>query len=263
MARGWLRLFTLSVWLGLRHLVRRGYAREAVIRIVVPLDPSRYLEFPDTLRELAAVPGDHVLDLASPKLVATSLARAGVRVTSVDELPSEIETWRSLTRGIDGLEFGVADGRALPFEDESFDHAYSISVLEHIPGDGDAAALRELARVVRPGGRIVVTLPYDETYSEDWRQSAVYVDHGGEQGQHFFGRWYDAAHIDALVAALRPDLQESGRRLARLSPMAVNRGYERLFPWLIPFAWLFPFLVHEVDGPGGDMMRLTFVKPAR
>lgn len=103
----------------------------------------------------------------------------------------------------------------------------------------------------------------DETYSEDWRQSPMYVDHGDDDGRHFFGRWYDAEHIDVLVTAVRPDLEESGRRLARLSPMTVNRGYERLFPWLIPFAWLFPFVVHEVDGPGGDMMRLTFVKSLR
>ncbi len=261
MARGWLALFVLSVRLGLRHLLRHGYLREAVIRVVVPMDPSRYLEFPETLRELDAQPGQRVLDLASPKLVATFLARRGIEVVSVDELPSEIDTWRTLTSGARGLTFQVADGRSLDFEDESFDHAYSISVLEHIPGDGDAAALRELARVLRPGGRIVVTLPYSEDYSEDWRERPVYVDHGDEGGSYFFGRWYDAEHADALVAAVAPDLREAGRRLARLSPMAVNHGYERLFPLLVPFGWLFPFLVHEVDGPGGDMMRLTFVKP--
>lgn len=261
MARGWVGLFLLSVRLGLRHLLRLGYRREAVVRVLVPLDPSRYLEFPETLRELGAGPGDRVLDLASPKLVAAYLARQGTKVLSVDELESEIENWRALAGHIHGLDLQVADGRSLPFADASFDHAYSISVLEHIPGDGDARALRELARVVRPGGRVVVTLPYAEEYSEDWRERPVYVDHGDVDRRYFFGRWYDAAHIDALVAAVAPDLEEWGRRLARLSPMAVNRVYERLFPALVPFGWLFPFLVREVDGPGGDMMRLTFVKP--
>ena len=184
MARGWLRLFVLSVRLGLRHLLRRGYLREAVIRVVVPMDPSRYLEFPETLRELDARPGQRVIDLASPKLVATYLARSGVEVVSVDELPSEIETWRALTDGTPGLTFQVAEaGRSLPFPDASFDHAYSVSVLEHIPGDGDAVALRKLGRLLRPGGRIVVTLPYAERYSEDWQDRAVYVDHGGEDGR--------------------------------------------------------------------------------
>jgi hypothetical protein len=44
--------------------------------------------------------------------------------------------------------------------------------------------------------------------------------------------------------------------------MAVNHAYERFFPLLVPLGWLFGFLVHEVDGPGGDMMRVTYVKAA-
>ncbi len=261
-ARGWRGLFALSVRLGVRHLARHGYLREAVVRVVVPLDPSRYLEFPETLRELAARPGERVIDLASPKLVAVSLARRGVEVVSVDELESEIEIWRRLAGDTPGLRFEIADGRALPFADASFDHAYSISVIEHIPGDGDAAALLELARVIRPGGRIVVTLPYSDDYREDWREQPLYVDHGGDGGRHFFGRWYDSARVDALRDAVAPVLVERGRRLARLSPMAVNHAYERFFPLLVPLGWVFGFLVHEVDGPGGDMMRVTYVKCA-
>jgi ubiquinone/menaquinone biosynthesis C-methylase UbiE len=46
------------------------------------------------------------------------------------------------------------DARTLPYENESFDAAYLVTVLGEIP-DQDAA-LRELARVVRPAGRIVV-----------------------------------------------------------------------------------------------------------
>ena len=75
--RGWAGLWAESVRLGVRHLVRKGYRREAVVRIVVPLDPSRYLELPWALEQLGAKPGEHVLDLASPKLLAVVLARQG------------------------------------------------------------------------------------------------------------------------------------------------------------------------------------------
>jgi hypothetical protein len=84
--RGWGRLYGTSVGLGLRNLGRSGCTRQAAVRIVVPLDPSRYLELPWALETLAAQPGERVLDLASPKLVAVELARRGVEVTSVDEL---------------------------------------------------------------------------------------------------------------------------------------------------------------------------------
>ena len=141
--RGWGRLYRTSVGLGARYLLRHGYLREAVIRVVVPLDPSRYLELPETMRELAARPGERVLDLASPKLLAVALARSGAEVVSVDQLESEIESWRKLTAGEPRLRLEVGDGRALTFEDASFDGAYSVSVLEHIPEPGDEDALRE------------------------------------------------------------------------------------------------------------------------
>ena len=48
----------------------------------------------------------------------------------------------------------LADARSLPFGDDTFDAAYLVTVLGEIPDQG--AALRELRRVVRPGGRIVV-----------------------------------------------------------------------------------------------------------
>ena len=135
--RGWSGLYAESVRLGVRHLVRRGYRREAVVRVVVPLDPSRYLELPWAMERLA-----------SPKLLAAVLARQGVRVTSGDQLEREIETWRALAGDVPGLELQVADGRALPFADASFDHAYSISVLEHIEEPGDADALREMTPAI-------------------------------------------------------------------------------------------------------------------
>src|SRR5438477_8124035 len=94
--RGWLRFWTASVGLGAGYLLRHGYLREAVIRVVVPLDPSRYLELPWVRRELGVRPGERVLDLASPKLLAVVLARDGAEVVSVDQLEPAIEAWRQL-----------------------------------------------------------------------------------------------------------------------------------------------------------------------
>jgi ubiquinone/menaquinone biosynthesis C-methylase UbiE len=49
-----------------------------------------------------------------------------------------------------------ADSRRLPFADNSFDKAFSIDVLEHFPRDVIDAYLAETARVLRPGGRLLV-----------------------------------------------------------------------------------------------------------
>jgi SAM-dependent methyltransferase len=49
-----------------------------------------------------------------------------------------------------------ADSRVLPFADNSFDKAFSIDVLEHFPRDVIDTYLHETARVLRPGGRLLV-----------------------------------------------------------------------------------------------------------
>jgi len=57
----------------------------------------------------------------------------------------------------DRLEVVYADARELPFEDESFDVAFSLSSIEHFGGPGDVArAAREMARVLKPGGHALV-----------------------------------------------------------------------------------------------------------
>jgi len=71
---------------------------------------------------------------------------------------------RRLRMGLWLLRRGVAarirhrDLTALDFEDASLDAAMSLDVLEHIPDYG--AALREFARVLRPGGALVFTVPF-------------------------------------------------------------------------------------------------------
>jgi SAM-dependent methyltransferase len=57
----------------------------------------------------------------------------------------------------DRLEVRYADARELPFEDESFDVAFSLSSIEHFGGPADVArAAREMGRVLRPGGHALV-----------------------------------------------------------------------------------------------------------
>ena len=226
------------------------------------MDPSRYVELPHTLRELEASPGERVLDLASPKLAAVALARSGAKVTSVDQLDREVSTWSELAGAEPGVHFEHGDGRDLQFSDGSFDHAYSISVLEHIPGEGDELALRELARVVRPPGRVVLTMPYSDSYREDWRDSPVYGDAGREAGteSHFFERWYDQHRLDRLLGSA-PDLRRVRQSVVSLQPN-LHRLYTRCFPWLIPLGPLFGLVARERAGPPGDVVRVTLVKGA-
>ena len=66
----------------------------------------------------------------------------------------------------------VGDGRALPFPDACFDKVIAAEVLEHVPDD--AAVLAELARVLRQGGTMAVTVPRWYPERINWALSAEY-----------------------------------------------------------------------------------------
>jgi SAM-dependent methyltransferase len=65
----------------------------------------------------------------------------------------------------DGCDIVVEDTAKLPFEDEEFDTATIIAALNHIPNRLDV--LREIRRVLKPGGQIIVTM-LGPTVSKAW-----------------------------------------------------------------------------------------------
>ncbi|MEU0276777.1 methyltransferase domain-containing protein [Streptomyces sp. NPDC006307] len=100
-------------------------------------------------------PGLDVLDVGcGPGTITADLAAlvAPGRVTAVDAAGDVLEQARAVAaeRGLDNVEFGVADVHALDFPDDSFDVVHAHQVLQHV-GD-PVAALREMRRVCRPGG---------------------------------------------------------------------------------------------------------------
>jgi SAM-dependent methyltransferase len=115
---------------------------------------------------LAADPGPRVLNAgAGQGSFSLLLEGRGFDVTSLDSSPAEIALLRRRVRG------PVVEARLeeLPFEPASFDAAVLGEVLEHIPDD--AEALRQVARVVRPGGAIAISVPRNPEYfgvSDEW-----------------------------------------------------------------------------------------------
>jgi len=102
--------------------------------------------------EAVVQPGDRVLDsCCGTGDLAIAAAAAGGTVTGVDFSKPMLERAR---RKAPELEWIEGDALALPFADESFDAATIAFGLRNV-ADVDAA-LRELGRVTRPGGRLVV-----------------------------------------------------------------------------------------------------------
>jgi demethylmenaquinone methyltransferase/2-methoxy-6-polyprenyl-1,4-benzoquinol methylase len=97
--------------------------------------------------------GGHVLDVATGTgLVARLLLRAGHPVTGIDQSAEMIAVAQARFDG--SVQLVRASAETLPFADASFDHLTFTYLLRYVDEPGEV--LRELARVVRPGGTIAM-----------------------------------------------------------------------------------------------------------
>jgi len=240
----WARLAGHSYWVGAAWLLRglRGggfpHPRAGLYRLLVPLEPWRFYE----LGRVAAEPWDgRCLDVSSPKLLASALRRAGRgRWTAIDLLPEEIAIWRALDPDLD---LRVADARALPFEDGAFDAIACVSVIEHVAGHGDAAAMAEMWRVLRPGGVLHLTTNVAARAGEVRTREPVYAtDASREAGPAggagaFFERRYTAATLRERL--LRLPWAEEGREYVR-ERRPVHERFFAARPWSFLIGGLLP-----------------------
>jgi SAM-dependent methyltransferase len=128
---------------------------------------SRLLEYPFVLQQLVGLPPGRVLDIGctdNGNILAPTLATLGWHVYGVD-----IREWRYTHPNFSFAQVDLSKGSG--FDDAFFDCVYAISSIEHfgLRGrygvmkdeiDADLAAVREVRRILRPGGQFFVTVPY-------------------------------------------------------------------------------------------------------
>ena len=111
----------------------------------------------DALRRVGLRPGMRFLDVAAGSgALSIPAARLGAQVVAVDLTPAMIErlSARAQAEGLSNLEARVMDGHALELEDDAFDISgsqFGVMLFPDLP-----RGLRELARVTKPGGRVVI-----------------------------------------------------------------------------------------------------------
>lgn len=131
---------------------------------------TRTLELPLAAWWCRPLAGRRLLDLGSGGGPFPSfLAALGARVVRLDLSAQELTAgaaWRPRGGRLPTTAAVVADARRLPFADERFDRVTALSSLEHVPDDGDVAAAREIGRVLRPGGRAIITVEGGAAFRE-------------------------------------------------------------------------------------------------
>lgn len=95
----------------------------------------------------------------------------------------------------------------LPFDDASFDVVLSLEMMEHLPREAREPAVREMLRVVKPGGRLILTFPAGATAArlDGWLNAAYRRRHGKDHPwavEHLEQGLPEADEIARLVASV-------------------------------------------------------------
>ena len=131
--------------------------------------------------------------------VSATLAPFVGRVVAVDESPEMLAAARRRLDAVENVEVRRGELESLPLENDALDAAVLFLVLPYLAEPG--AVLGEVARVMRPGGRLLVVdlSPHDR---EEYRQRMGHVWLGFSAGQ--LGGWMAEAGFDAFRHVLLP-----------------------------------------------------------
>lgn len=159
---------------------------------------------------IAPVPGEHVLDIGvGPGLLAHDLARMvgdGGRLVGIDAAAAMLKVARTRLAALPQAECMEGDAADLRFPDASFDVAVSTQVHEYVIDIGKA--LKELHRVLKPGGRVLIL-------DTDWR-SVVWHSSDQARMDRVLKCWDGHLADPHLPATLGARMRRAGFRVLRV-----------------------------------------------
>jgi arsenite methyltransferase len=181
---------------------------------------------------LGAQPGERILDIGcGPGFYCAELAEEvgpSGSIVGVDDSAPMLALARRRCADLGNVELFEGEATAVPVDDASFDAAISVQVQEYVPDV--AAALAEIRRVLKPGGRVLI-------WDIDWATASV----SGEPGrsERVLRAWDEHLANPFLPRALTRELQAAGFGDVELTAhaFATNKfdPAEYYGPTLVPF----------------------------
>ena len=258
-------LYRFGLLIGWHNLkagsLRRLGFQKTMGKLLQPIiSPSRFSEYDAVFRQLP-LDGTVILDVGSPKIFDLWLATnhpVEIMATDIWSVPASeyANAWQQFTRkrAVPGrVRFITMDGTLSCFADGSFDCIFAVSVIEHIDGDGDRRFLDEAARLLAPGGRLIITVPFASRYQEQYRPAPMYRPNQTSQ-QVFFQRVYDGEAAELRLMG-HDQLQVERVETLMLAAPAFEHFWGRLPTRL---RGLLGFLNPVISGAAPRVMRAGF-----
>lgn len=269
-----LRFTGESVRLAVDALRRRGAGvslRTVYGLLHQPMDSTRYFEFDFMWESVRGAAVTRYLDVSSPRLFPIAVLRAFPAATAelINPDANDLAVTRRLVQAA-GLARRCALGtdtiEAARFEPGTFDLVTCISVLEHIADD--RAAVERMWALVRPGGRLLISVPCSAVRAEQYIDENEYgVLATDESGFVFFQRFYDAELLAERVFAVTgaPARQRVfGERAAgAFQANAARKRGDTLYPaWREPYMMATEYRYFDAlaELPGEGVVAMEFVK---
>jgi len=177
--------------------------------------------FPEAVRERALEsafvdPGRLAVDVgAGTGFLTSGLAARGLRVLAVDQSPIMLEALRRKFPGNAPIECRVGSAERLPIADGLADYCFSNMLLHHV--ERPSVAIGEMARIVRPSGRVVVTDL--DTHDHDFLRTEQHDRWMGFVREDIRQWFHEAGLASVRIESVREQCmaQSSDRDLATIS----------------------------------------------
>lgn len=177
-----------------------------------PYEYYKVSEMNYVISRLKQIPGKLVLDLGSGRsAIPTYIAMHDKCVITAELDHDALQTQHDLSNQQPSLYLKVTEANflQLPFRDDTFDAITIISTIEHVPYDGDIETVKELRRVLKPGGSLLITIPVSHIANEQNTTHSIGHVYQECSGQGGFLRLYNPEWIqNRLINPSRLSLQE-------------------------------------------------------
>lgn len=167
-----------------------------------PISIVRYFEYDFALRNFSSssLARIQILDISSPYLFGFYLASSfGGEYNYINPDKTDlslVKKYSSKLKFTMKYSADSADATSLSFSDNSFSHIISISVIEHINGEGDSEAIKEMWRVLKPNGILILTFPVAKIFEEEFSDKDTYgLNVKQVKEKFFFQRVYNESSI--------------------------------------------------------------------